>query len=141
MSHIGSQSSMRLKLCHNLLSGKPNMVLTPRGLYNATHGDELLFECKATGFPVPHVKWVLPTTDLLEFITLTSWPGYARIEMKAGLAVEGEYTCLASNIEGEMTDSIIVKGLLMRYLLCSDDKFRLAVVVNLIYSPIFIAVF
>ena len=87
------------------------MVLIPRGLYNATHGDELLFECKATGFPVPEVKWILPTVKLVETSTLTSWPGYARIEMKASLAVEGKYTCIASNTEGEVTDSIVVKGL------------------------------
>lgn len=86
------------------------MILTPRGLYNATNGDHLLFECSATGFPVPNVQWFYSSMELRRFITLTSWPGYARIEMEAKAVVQGIYTCKASNTEGEVTDSISVYG-------------------------------
>ena len=60
---------------------------------------------------MPRVKWSLPSTTLLQTSVLTSWPGYARIEIKATGSVEGQFTCIASNAEGEVEDSIIVKGL------------------------------
>ena len=60
---------------------------------------------------MPRVKWSLPSTSLLQTSVLTSWPGYARIELKATGSVEGRFSCIASNAEGEVEDSIIVKGL------------------------------
>lgn len=93
------------------ISGKTSLVLSPRGFHNATIGDALIFECQASGFPIPRVQWAYPSTDLRNKVKLTSWPGYARIEMEALPAVEGEYVCKASNVDGEAMDAILLKGM------------------------------
>ena len=42
--------------------------------------------------------------------TITSWPGYARIEMKETANASGKYICKATNVEGEATDWVTVRG-------------------------------
>ena len=73
--------------------------------------DDVIFECKATGFPLPEVKWLLPRGKDEIGAKITSWRGYGRLEMKVDEKIAGKYTCIASNEEGRVTDSIQVQGM------------------------------
>eukprot|EP00794_Sanderia_malayensis_P015275 gene15275-16851_t len=90
------------------VSGKPKIKLRPRGTYHAVTGDDVMFECESSGYPVPNVGWVLPTSAEALGASLSSWPGYGRIQMKARKEVSGTYHCNASNEEGISYDSVIV---------------------------------
>ncbi len=88
----------------------PKIDLTPRGNYQALAGSNVIFECKATGYPVPDVQWIFPRNVELLGATISSWQGYARIQMKATENIRGKYHCNASNTEGVAQDSLFVTG-------------------------------
>ena len=95
--------------------GLPKIKLRPRGQYFTSDGEDIMFECKASGYPKPDVKWLLPRTKKELEASISSWPGYGRVQMKATAVVDGKYTCQASNTEGVSQEALFVTGMSLIY--------------------------
>ena len=101
----------KLVLFISSFSGYPKINLVPRGDYQSTINDHVMFECYATGYPTPTITWTFPEDVEAIDGTVTTWPGYGRIQMKANATKQGKYICNASNIVGEAMDWITFEGM------------------------------
>ena len=89
------------------------MTVSPSSPHSTPVGSQVIFECIATGDPLPSVRWILPTKSSsrssAEFVEVA--PGLARLVIEqVTFEDQGIYKCLASNIVGNIEERVSLAG-------------------------------
>ncbi|XP_070571266.1 chondroadherin-like [Ptychodera flava] len=107
--HLADRSLLTLPM-EDLVCASPPAIYVPRISINASNGDDVIFECNATGVPAPFVNWLLPCGDIIsgnvsEFRECSQnaafLPEIGRLQLSSVTSDdEGTYYCAAINSEG-----------------------------------------
>ena len=80
----------------------PNIVRSPQSII-VTAGSDITLECRATGDPIPTVRWVKNNQTASTVYPQVVSPGYGKLFIQySNTADNGSYQCQFTNIKGSI---------------------------------------